>query len=184
MLDRCKELLTKVDKTKLIVILGAVGVLLIFLSSLGGNGKSKKESSQSTGAPSAPVSQEAYVSQTQKNLTDILQKVQGVGRVEVMVTLERSSESQYLYEEKQSVDAMAGQGGKSRESTERSYLLVEDQNGKKQAVVQSTLEPVIKGVLIVCDGGGDPTVEGRVLEAVTTLLDVPSNRVYIAKKGG
>ena len=41
MLDRCKELLTKVDKTKLIVILGAVGVLLIFLSSLGGNGKSK-----------------------------------------------------------------------------------------------------------------------------------------------
>ena len=111
MLDRCKELLAKVDKTKLIVILGAVGVLLIFLSSLGGNGKSKKESSQGTGAPSAPVSQEAYVSQTQKNLTDILQKVQGVGRVEVMVTLERSSESQYLYEEKKSVDAMAGQGG-------------------------------------------------------------------------
>ncbi len=175
MLDRCRELLAKVDKTKLIVILGAVGVLLIFLSSLGG--KSKKGSSPSAGSSSAAVSQEAYVSQTQKDLTDILQKVQGVGRVEVMVTLE-------LYEEKKSVDAMAGQNGKSRESTERSYLLVEDQNGKKQAVVQSTLEPVIKGVLIVCDGGGDPTVEGRVLEAVTTLLDVPSNRVYIAKKGG
>ena len=182
MLDRCRELLAKVDKTKLIVILGAVGVLLIFLSSLGG--KSKKGSSPSAGSSSAAVSQEAYVSQTQKDLTDILQKVQGVGRVEVMVTLERSSESQYLYEEKKSVDAMAGQNGKSRESTERSYLLVEDQNGKKQAVVQSPLEPVIKGVLIVCDGGGDPTVEGRVLEAVTTLLDVPSNRVYIAKKGG
>ncbi len=42
-------------------------------------------------------------------------------------------------------------------------------------------EPVVRGVVIVCDGGDDPVTAARVMDAVTKALDVPSNKVCVTK---
>ena len=44
-----------------------------------------------------------------------------------------------------------------------------------------SIEPTVRGVVIVCDGGDDPVVVERVLGAVTRSLSVSSDRVYITK---
>lgn len=43
------------------------------------------------------------------------------------------------------------------------------------------VEPVIRGVLVVCEGGDDPVVVERVTQAVTKALDISAAKVCITK---
>ena len=44
-----------------------------------------------------------------------------------------------------------------------------------------SIEPKVRGVVVVCDGGDDPVVRSRVLEAVTKALSISSDKVCITK---
>ena len=44
-----------------------------------------------------------------------------------------------------------------------------------------SISPVVRGVVIVCDGGDDPVVVNRVMSAITKSLDIPSNKVCVTK---
>lgn len=44
-----------------------------------------------------------------------------------------------------------------------------------------SITPVVRGVVIVCDGGDDPLVVSRVMSAVTKSLDISSNKVCVTK---
>lgn len=44
-----------------------------------------------------------------------------------------------------------------------------------------SIEPTVRGVVIVCDGGDDPIVVDRVMGAVTRSLSISSDKVYITK---
>lgn len=44
-----------------------------------------------------------------------------------------------------------------------------------------SIEPTVRGIVIVCDGGDDPVVVDRVLGAVTRSLSISSDKVYITK---
>lgn len=44
-----------------------------------------------------------------------------------------------------------------------------------------SIEPTVRGVVIVCDGGDDPVVVSRVLSAVTRALSVSSDKVCVTK---
>ena len=44
-----------------------------------------------------------------------------------------------------------------------------------------SIEPTVRGVVIVCDGGDDPVVVDRVLNAVTRSLSISSDKVCITK---
>ncbi len=44
-----------------------------------------------------------------------------------------------------------------------------------------SITPVVRGVVIVCDGGDDPVVINRVMSAVTKSLDISSNKVCVTK---
>ncbi len=52
---------------------------------------------------------------------------------------------------------------------------------KDSATKTKEIEPVIRGVLVVCEGGDDPVVTARVTEAVTKALDISTAKVCIAK---
>ena len=51
----------------------------------------------------------------------------------------------------------------------------------EEPLVLKTKEAKIRGVLVVCEGGENPLVCEKVLEAVCALLDIPSNKVSVAK---
>ena len=44
-----------------------------------------------------------------------------------------------------------------------------------------SIEPTVRGVVIVCEGGDDPVVIDRVMGAVTRSLSISSDKVYITK---
>ena len=44
-----------------------------------------------------------------------------------------------------------------------------------------SIEPQVRGVVVVCEGGDDPMVVSRVLDAVTKALHISSDKVCITK---
>ena len=44
-----------------------------------------------------------------------------------------------------------------------------------------SIEPKVRGVVVVCDGGNDPLVVARVMEAVTKSLNISSDKVCVTK---
>ena len=56
------------------------------------------------------------------------------------------------------------------------YVYLKDSTTKTKEV-----EPVIRGVLVVCEGGGDPVVVERVTQAVTKALDISTAKVCVSK---
>lgn len=56
------------------------------------------------------------------------------------------------------------------------YIYLKDSTTKTKEV-----EPVIRGVLIVCEGGDDPVVVERVTDSVTRALGISAAKVCISK---
>ena len=169
--------------THLILFLGILGMLLIGLSECGMD-------TQSSVAPhpSAQSTSQTTAEALEPQLLRILEKMDGVGNVEIMITLEDSGESYYSTEDKtegdtESVYNTDGSLGsvQSRRSAEQEYLLVENSDGRREALLLSHSEPQVKGVIVICDGADKATVREAVTEAVCTVLHINSTRVYVAK---
>ena len=171
-------------KIRLIVILGLLGMALILLSQFfdGGSGKTKE-----VDTATAQFTSEEYIAELEGKLTALITGIDGVGEARVMVTLESGVEYIYAQEEKRNTDTTREGGttevsGKvyEKENVEQKYILV-DQNGKKQPLLQTELQPKIQGVVIVCEGADNVRVEQSLTNVVTTALNIPSTRVCVVK---
>lgn len=165
-------------KVKLITILGAAGILLIFLSQFWGSGKG-------TAQPETVEEDSAvYVQALQTQMSQLIGQIQGAGKTTVLITLESGWETLYVREEKTDRDSARPSSGEGTVSErllrEESYVLV-DGSGGRSALVRTRMEPVVRGVVVVCEGGDDPLTVTRILEAVTTALGVSSAKVCITK---
>ncbi|HCR43024.1 MAG TPA: stage III sporulation protein AG [Ruminococcaceae bacterium] len=159
---------------KIVIFAGFAGILLIFLSSLIPSGKSTGASE----SPSYSAAAQEYETRLESSLTGIITQIEGAGSAKVMVTLEQTEESIYATEDKKSGQTASGQ---SEESSEKTYLLVKNDDGSESALAVTQVQPVIKGVVVVCDGGDDPAVKQNIVNAVTTALHVTSVRVCVLK---
>ena len=173
----------KNDKYKKIVIIsGLVGILLIFLSSF--SSCDKKESPQNK---NDDITVEEYRTQIENSLKEIVSTIQGAGKAKVLVTVENGTETVYATEQKKNKesaeDKSNGETTKKKESddSEVRYITVKDSNGTEKALSVTQVQPTVKGVVIVCDGGDNPNTQQRIINAVTTALNITSKRVCVTK---
>ena len=92
------------------------------------------------------------------------------------MTLDQGSEQVYATEERGSNRA---QEGEQDEEWETTFYSVRGSDGSEQALPVTEKQPVVRGVVVVCTGGGDPAVCESVTTAVTTALDISSARVCV-----
>ncbi len=149
------------DKNTLLFLLGLLGIALIFLSEY------------TTTTPVENREEEAYAKEMAIQICQIIEKMDSVGKASVLITLEKSAENEYVYQEKVSTD-------EKKTSSQKEYVLV-GSGADKRPLISYVNEPVIKGVLVVCDGADDPKVYNEVLTSVTTLLGISSAKVHITK---
>ncbi|OON94423.1 MAG: hypothetical protein ATN31_03390 [Candidatus Epulonipiscioides saccharophilum] len=126
--------------------------------------------------------QNTYAMQIEKQLEGILQNIAGLGNVDVMVTLKASSEkvlAEDLNSRKNIVTEMDSQGGTSTvtEEDEISNIIM---SGSSPYVIREEM-PQIEGVLVVADGGDNVSVKNAIIEAVSSLLDIPVHKVSVFK---
>ena len=133
-----------------------------------------------------PGARDAHA-QLEARLAELLTAVRGAGRVEVMIVPE-STEIAVLAEEvteRTSTTSQAGEGVASEASVTRRPITVRTESDRREEpVVLYSRRPRVAGVLVVAEGARDPAVRRLLLEAVTTLLDVPPHRVSVVPRGG
>ena len=80
---------------------------------------------------------------------------------------------------------LEGESAKKMEQKDNneSKIVILEQNGTSKALIETKIEPQIKGVVVVCEGGDSAVVKERIVEAVTTVLGIKSNQVCVVPKG-
>jgi len=162
------------DPKKRVWVIMAIGIcgMLLILFSRGG----LPASPTADEPPRQGAAPQEYAAWLEERLTAMVSEIEGVGRVLVMVTLANSGEYVYVREEKRSADST-----QQRENLEQRYVMVESDNGRRQALVRTRLEPGVQGVVIICEGAEDVFVRSRVINVVTTALNISSARVSVEK---
>ena len=56
-----------------------------------------------------------------------------------------------------------------------------DTGDGKEGLLVTEIQPTVRGVVVVCDGGDRDDVRERVIQAVAVALDVSSKRVCVVK---
>ena len=167
---------TGLEKKHLAVILLFVsGIILLVVSELSGADAKSVKPEQTT---AISVTANEYVTELEERITSIISSIDGAGTTQVMITLENSGEDVYLhnYDYGEDVD---GAGAGNREMKDE-YVIIDSGDGENGIVVRKT-EPKIRGVAVVCEGGGNESVRAQVIATVTALLDISSARVSVVK---
>ncbi|MBE6849132.1 MAG: hypothetical protein E7502_04400 [Ruminococcus sp.] len=159
----------RIDPVHAIVLLGILGMGCILLSSV-----------LSTDVPqdAAPLMQtetetpEAYRLRMQEDLTAMLSGMAGVGRVQVLVTVQGSEEFHYAREG----DSLVSDAQVRNRST---YVTIGGSGG--EALVESVTHPPITGVVVACEGGERSTVKEAVYNAVSVACGISTANIYVTR---
>ena len=156
------------DKYKFAALVALVGVLLLLWPS----------GREETAERASPKAVSAVQAELQQEMEDILGRIQGVGEVRVLLTVDSDGERQLAEDSELSYSASTP----APEDYSRSSQTVLVDGGSGDApVVTRTVYPTYRGALVVCQGGDRADVKLAVTEAVAALTGLSADRITVAK---
>jgi stage III sporulation protein AG len=178
---------------QLLLVFG-IGMLLLVFSGSWFTPRSSPPSSQPapsvTEQPAAGDDLTPVEEQLESRLTVALSAVDGAGSVQVTITFKSGAENVYaqnVNKQDQTIQQKDQSGGNSttNEVNEQDDLvLLQSTNGGSNApVVVKELHPEIAGVLVLAEGANNPELKEELVQAVETVLDIPSYQVMVLPKG-
>lgn len=139
-----------------IIMIGAIaGVILLLMGSSGKEETVKVETDE--------MALMNYTKETEKKIHEICSRVKGVSEVSVAVSFESGFE--YVY----------------AKNEDKGDIIVIGSGSSKSAVKVTEIPPEIKGIGVVCRGGGDPIIQGRLLNLLSATFGVSTNKIYITE---
>ena len=120
------------DRYKYVLLVCCIGLVLALWPS-GGGGTAKQTEAEEAGV----LWEEAAPDALEEQLARLLGKMEGVGRVEVLLTLRQGSQQNYVYNSSTREDGGEAQFGRE----EQKELVVISQGGEESPVVSSVSGP-------------------------------------------
>ncbi|NLT39407.1 MAG: hypothetical protein GXX89_02960 [Clostridiales bacterium] len=127
-----------------------------------------------TGDTPAYETNEYSLRETEQKMRDIISKIEGCGKTEVMLTLKASGQ-RVLAEDKDYSEGETGNVDSTRE-----VVIIQAGTSQEAVVVLKQYYPVYQGALVVCEGASDPSVRLRVIEAVRALTGLGTDRITVS----
>lgn len=128
------------------------------------------------------------VRELEKRLEQLLGQVEGVGEVEVMITLRSSGEKivekDVKSSESKTEQNQSEQGKSSAQSREQEEAAVymQDGDGAETPYVKEVMEPEVAGVIVAAQGGGNSVVAANITDAVMALFGIEAHKIKVMKK--
>lgn len=128
-----------------------------------------------------------YEQEMERRVREILRNVEGVGEVDVMITLRSSAEKVVHVDRKKSrssTEEKDSAGGTRKLMSEEigETSLMAGSSGAEQPVIEKELEPEISGVIISAQGGGSASVRVEISEAMEALFGLPAHKIKVLKR--
>ena len=170
-----EKFLDFIKKPKTLVIFGFLGIFLIFLSSLGGD-----EKENAVEIVPGQINVEEYRENLESDIADMVSDITGSNKVNVIVTLDSGIRYSYAdIKEESSSDKTEKESQITDSEIKEGYITIKSASGGEEALLLKTEMPEIRGVAVVCEGGDNEYINEKILNTITSALNITSKRVYI-----
>ena len=160
--EKLRDIFRKYRAVGLVLLAG----LLLLLLPTGKSSGQERQTSDDT--------QLYSLEETEQRMAQLLGRMSGVGRVQVMLTLKNGPELE-LAEDADDTD----RDGELRR--QREPVTLNRGSGYQDVVVTRETYPVYLGAVVVCQGAGSGGVRLAVTEAVAALTGLPADRITVVQ---
>lgn len=118
------------------------------------------------------------------NLESILSKINGVGKVKVLITYTESSQIVAMYNEntkETSTEEKDETGGTRviKESDTQKDVIYQEEDGEKKPITQKTIMPKIEGAIITAEGASNIDVKTNIIQAVEAVTGLATHKIQV-----
>lgn len=197
--DKIKELISQKkdepNKKKIenLVVFLIILIITIIVINVIWSGDKKSDNSESISDKNKKLASDTQTVQTSNNetsddlvvkLEDILSKINGVGKVRVMITYSKTSQTVPLYNQDSSeknTEESDKQGGtrKITETGTKTEIVYKEVNGEKIPITQSVISPTIEGAIVTAEGANNITVKTNIIQAVEAVTGVATHKIQV-----
>lgn len=154
-----------IQKNRYVALVLLIGLVLMCLP-----GK-QSQTTQEKKTETIPVQQEVSI---EERLSKILSQVAGAGEVQVLLTV--ASGEQTIY---QTNDTLSNNGEST--NSQSNAVTVTDSARNEQGLIKQINPPIYQGAIIICKGADSPTVRFSVVEAVSKVTGLSTDRISVLK---
>lgn len=187
-IEKVKQIFLQKEKMIVMVLTG----ILIFVACMPVKQKKdmldKQDGNKEEDVGTMQISDRSYKEELEHELETLLENMDGVGTVQVMITLKASGQkilakdNPFSFSKTEEEDAEGGVRNIKEKKSEEVTIYGKDSSGEETPYVVKQLEPEIEGIFIVAEGGGDERVQLQITEAVQALFGIDAHKIKIAKR--
>lgn len=124
----------------------------------------------------------------ESKLEKILAKLDGVGKVNVMITYSKAEEIEPVYNENKKEEITQendNEGGVRTINQQESNkeVIYEEINGEKQLVTKSVYSPKIEGAIVIAQGGDNINIKTNIIQAVEAVTGLSTYKIQVFDMG-
>ena len=117
-------------------------------------------------------------------LKNILSKIDGVGKVDVLITYSESNKVLAMYNEDSTENDteekdMQGGNRKISQTSTKKEVIYQEINGEKVPVTQSIVNPKMEGALIIATGANNMQTKTNIVQAVEAATGLPTHKIQV-----
>lgn len=175
-------------KNQLIILLLTGILLLVIVVPLPENADQDSADPVTASAQEGNEDSQKYEEYLEKRTEETLRHVEGVGEVEVMITL-RSTGQKIVEKDQQSssqsteeTDSTGGTRSTEESSSDKRSVYEQGTDGSQIPYVTKEISPEVEGVVVIADGGDNAVVVRNITEAVQALFGVEAHKIKIMKR--
>ena len=169
----------KIDN--LVIILVVLVIIMIVGSYLFGGDEADKDATMVASVARMTFDEREF----ETRLCKILSKINGAGKVSVMVSYKSSPETVPLLDTKDnSTTTEENQNSGSSKKTEQkqseaTIIFNQEKSGDKVPYISKSIMPQVEGVVVIAEGGKDINVKADLVSAVCAVTGVSANKVQV-----
>ena len=120
----------------------------------------------------------------EEKLKNILETIQGVGKVKVFINYSESSETVAMFNENsktsttEETDTSGGKRVIEQKDTQKD-IVYQENNGDKIPITQKTVQPKIEGAIITAQGANNAVVKANIIQAVEAATGLATHKIQV-----
>lgn len=146
--------------------------------------KENTEEINDTSKVLAQISSSSEKDDLEERLEDILETINGVGRVNVLIKYSESSTVVAMYNETTSESTTKesdGDGGSKdiKETENKKEIVYTDEDGTNKPITEKVVMPVIEGAIVTAKGAGNANVKASIVSAVEAVTGLAVHKIQV-----
>ena len=117
---------------------------------------------------------DTYETQMERNLSALLSKIAGVGKVEVLLSISQGAQTIYQ------TDRSDSENGTNQDSKTQTVLITDSQRNEKGLIYQCN-PPIFRGAIVLAQGGDDPVIRLAIVHAIGDVTGLGADKIAVLK---